>query len=208
MNINVKTITEVLVEFIVIFVIFTISVYPYVFTRVAVSSLGRFIAIMFIVIITTYNTSYGLIACILVIIFYRTTYIEGFEEELTDEQKPILSLVGKISVIPDISDNSLNINFKEFKKKKTEGFIEYRPLSGTSGGGSDNSGFRNKHCSAEGDLEYKDFKVNREMAQHIFTDVKYTNNDNCNLCDPNCSYTVASKTLDMKLKTEEMLTRI
>lgn len=61
--------------------------------------------------------------------------------------------------------------------------------------------FRKQNCDA-GVLKYKDLQVNDgEMAEHLFTGIKF-NNGSCNPCSKSCSFSV----IESKMEAEDKLT--
>lgn len=51
--------------------------------------------------------------------------------------------------------------------------------------------FKEKHCSAHGELVYKDLAVKRDMTDVVFPQIKFENERNiCNVCDKNCEYKI------------------
>lgn len=52
-----------------------------------------------------------------------------------------------------------------------------------------------------GVLMYKDFPVKSEMADHVYSEIKFNGEDKCNPCDRTCDYNI----VEAKLETERKL---
>ena len=52
-----------------------------------------------------------------------------------------------------------------------------------------------------GVLMYKDFPVKSEMADHVYSEIKFNGRDKCNPCDRTCDYNI----VEAKLETERKL---
>ena len=48
---------------------------------------------------------------------------------------------------------------------------------------------------------YKDFPVKSEMADHVYSEIKYNGKNKCNPCDRTCDYNI----IEAKLETEKKL---
>jgi len=69
---------------------------------------------------------------------------------------------------------------------------------------SDVTTFQNQNCKHD-KLMYKEFPVKREMAQHMFPEIQYKNDDICNLCDPNCEFAVNKINIEQKIVRESFV---
>jgi len=55
--------------------------------------------------------------------------------------------------------------------------------------------FMQAHCT-DGKLKYKTSVVNKEMAEHVFPEIKYNHPEHrCHPCDPACEYTIMEEKL-------------
>jgi hypothetical protein len=141
---------------------------------------------------------------------------------------PVKKLAQQFKTGQDQEDNITTIDLKNDSKYNTEGDYVLEPkenlqktllissdvLSSINNGeltepfsenpytpNAENTGvFQNQYC-ANGKLMYKDFPVKKEMAQHMFKEVEFKNDNICNLCDPNCEFAVN------KINTEQKIIR-
>jgi hypothetical protein len=178
---------SIIMQFIPIFLILFYSVYRYTFIKISHSLLGKLFAIMLILYYTRIDFVYGTVFCILTILYYQLTEREGFEsisEKKTEKENN--KHVTSTPVIPLENFELINkdepsvINIEMFNAAKDE-FIKEKCKNGV--------------------LMYKDFPVKSEMADHVYSEIKYNTNTRCNPCDRTCDYNI----IEAKLKTESML---
>jgi hypothetical protein len=138
---------------------------------------------------------FGVICCIVVICYYQQTDVEGMqdeekkeeekkeEEKKEEEKKP--DEVEDGTNLPPIDDTSREegfsiLNINDYNKAKDE-FIREKCKNGV--------------------LMYKDFPVKSEMADHVYSEIKFNGRDKCNPCDRTCDYNI----VEAKLETERKL---
>jgi hypothetical protein len=172
--------TAILSEYIPVILILVFVLYPKYMATFLKSYLGRFVAVLFIVLYAYYDFLYGLILCLLFIVF----------EEVDWEHESMTPMVDADTT----PENEL--------KKPIETFIDlatstFEPMT-TNNSGTD---FRQTYCKST-ELYYKGIPVSQEMAQHVFPEITYEG-EICNLCDPNCKYSVVLN----KIKTEDNIVK-
>ena len=185
----------ILMQFIPILLILIYSSHRYTFSNLSHSVLGKFFAVMLILYYTRMHFIYGTIACFVVIIYYMLTEVEGFSEETPSSLEKASSASapsGAKAEAPantDLDDKLLVdkpkttsiITIDEFNKAKDE-FIKEKCKNGV--------------------LMYKDLPVKTEMADHIYSEIKFNKSVKCNPCDRTCDYNI----VEAKMKTQEALT--
>lgn len=182
----------ILMQFIPILLILIYSSHRYTFSNLSHSVLGKFFAVMLILYYTRMHFLYGTIACFVVIIYYMLTEVEGFSEETPSslEKAPATEAPATAPEAPAPDDKLLVadkpettsiITIDEFNKAKDE-FIKEKCKNGV--------------------LMYKDLPVKSEMADHIYSEIKFNKSVKCNPCDRTCDYNI----VEAKLKTQEALT--
>ena len=186
---------SVVMQFIPIVLILAYASFRYEFTRVSHSILGKLFAVMLIFYYTRMDFVYGTICCILVIWYYQQTEIEGFKEEKEKKKDEVIDDGTNLPPPPadtspvDISsaDTSLEgfetpivITIDQFNVAKDE-FIKEKCKNGV--------------------LMYKDFPVKSEMADHVYSEIKFNGKTKCNPCDRTCDYNI----IEAKLATEHKL---
>jgi hypothetical protein len=190
----------ILVEFIPIILIFLLVSYTPHFIHISNSILGRVMAISIILFYTYIDTTYGLLACAMTILFYQSDivenmlnqydYIENFEAKLEFEQsknitpkevnptnKPALSYISQYED-PKIHTNSTSESAK--------------------------SEFRKIHCD-KGHLVNKGQVVRADMTEHVFPETEFQY-EKCNICDPTCNFSIIEKQLNT-LMTEGFVSK-
>ena len=174
---------SVVMQFITIVLILAYASFRYDFIKVSHSILGKLFAVMLILYYTRMDFLYGIICCVIVIWYYQQTEIEGFEEKKEKE------LIEDGTNLPPIeeADTSLEgfetpiiITIDQFNTVKDE-FIKEKCKNGV--------------------LMYKDFPVKSEMADHVYSEIKYNGKTKCNPCDRTCDYNI----IEAKLATEQKL---
>lgn len=175
----------ILMQFIPILLILIYSSHRYTFSSLSHSVLGKFFAVMLILYYTRMHFLYGTIACFVVIIYYMLTEVEGFSEETPSslEKAPATEAPAPDDklLVADKPETTSIITIDEFNKAKDE-FIKEKCKNGV--------------------LMYKDLPVKSEMADHIYSEIKFNKSVKCNPCDRTCDYNI----VEAKLKTQEALT--
>jgi len=177
----------ILMQFIPILLILIYSSHRYTFSNLSHSLLGKFFAVMLILYYTRMHFIYGTVACFVVIIYYMLTEVEGFSEETPSSLEKTSSAeatadatADKLLVVDKPKTTSI-ITIDEFNKAKDE-FIKEKCKNGV--------------------LMYKDLPVKTEMADHVYSEIKFNKNVKCNPCDRTCDYNI----VEAKMKTQEALT--
>jgi len=202
---------SVVMQFIPILLILAYATYRHEFTKLSHSVLGKLFAVMLILYYTRMDIVYGTICCIIVIWYYQRTEIEGMEGVSEDIGQGLDKGFGQ--GITEDSDKK-----EEKDKENTEEPME----DGTNLLESDNlEGFETfekpivitidqfnvakdefiKEKCKNGVLMYKDFPVKSEMADHVYSEIKYNGKNKCNPCDRTCDYNI----IEAKLATEKKL---
>jgi hypothetical protein len=177
---------SVVMQFIPIVLILLYASFRYEFTKVSHSILGKLFAVMLILYYTRMDFIYGTVCCILVILYYQKTEIEGFDmAEKKKEEKQQDEPMDDGTNLPEIESTSLEgfgpiITVDQFNAVKDE-FIKEKCKNGV--------------------LMYKDFPVKSEMAEHVYSEIKFNEKTKCNPCDRTCNYNI----IEAKLETEKKL---
>ena len=75
---------HLLFEFITIFFIIIIVLFNKDVTKVSYTILGKLIAVLLIIFYTIYDTTYGLLICGIVIVYYQCSFFEGMHAEIKE----------------------------------------------------------------------------------------------------------------------------
>ena len=197
---------SVVMQFIPIVLILAYASFRYEFTRVSHSILGKLFAVMLIFYYTRMDFVYGTICCILVIWYYQQTEIEGFKEEKDDKKKdeviddgtnlPPTSVDTSSVDISSVDTSSVDISSAD---TSLEGFETPIVITIDQFNVAKDEFIKEK-CK-NGVLMYKDFPVKSEMADHVYSEIKFNGKTKCNPCDRTCNYNI----IEAKLATEQKL---
>jgi hypothetical protein len=185
---------SVVMQFIPIFLILAYSTYRHEFTKLSHSILGKLFAVMLILYYTRMDFVYGTVCCAVVIWYYQQTEMEGFElkEKKEDKEKK-----------DDFVDDGTNLPMEEEstlleESPSLEGFETSVITIDQFNTAKDE--FIKEKCK-NGILMYKDFPVKSEMADHVYSEIKYNGKNKCNPCDRTCDYNI----IEAKIETEKKL---
>lgn len=178
---------SVVMQFIPIMLILGYTTYRHEFVKLSYSILGKLFAVMLIFYYTRIDFIYGTICCILVILYYQQTEIEGFSVEETKEKE-------KKEKPEEVMDDGTNLPLEE-------GFETFEPpIITIDQFNAAKDEFIKEKCK-NGVLMYKDFPVKSEMADHVYSEIQFDGKSKCNPCDRTCDYNI----IEAKLETEAKL---
>ena len=179
---------SVVMQFIPIFLILFYATYRYDFIKLSYSILGKLFAVMLIFYYTRMDFIYGTICCIIVILYYQQTEMEGFgmKEKKTEKEKE----EEKEDIVEDGTNVSLEEGFETFEP----------PIISIDQFNAAKDEFIKEKCK-NGVLMYKDFPVKSEMADHVYSEIKFNEKSKCNPCDRTCDYNI----IEAKQATEKKL---
>lgn len=196
---------KVLINFIPIITIFLLVTYTDEMAKWSHTILGKLFAVFLIIFYTIIDNVLGLFICALVVFYYQSDYIEGFNEDFNE---------GFNEGFNEEFNEDLNEGFneelneelnEESQEKNTESFVinedfscinknkialvDAYPNSPTEHIIHDPkvNRFRQDHCS-KGHLMHKGQIVKPEMAEHVFPQIKQGSFHKCNICDPVCDF--------------------
>ena len=181
---------SVVMQFIPIMLILGYTTYRHEFVKLSYSILGKLFAVMLIFYYTRIDFIYGTICCILVILYYQQTEIEGFSMEETNEKDKKKEEDKKEEVTDDGTNLPLEEGFETFEP----------PIITIDQFNAAKDEFIKEKCK-NGVLMYKDFPVKSEMADHVYSEIQFDGKSKCNPCDRTCDYNI----IESKLETEKKL---
>lgn len=172
----------VIMQFVPIVLLLVYLVYPYKFHIASNSVLGKLCAIMIIMYYTKMDFIYGTISCFIVILYYQLLVVEENFEPLpkAEDNKSSVNTEDKTKDSSMLRSDPEIISIEQFHAAKDE-FIKEKCKNGV--------------------LMYKDLPVKSEMADHIYSEIKFNTKRKCNPCDRTCDYNI----VEAKLKTEQEL---
>lgn len=143
------------------------------------SILGKMLIVILIIFYTSINKIYGILVCLLVILFYQMDSTRWISEDFVDT-----SLMCK-------EDNSCGCGCSEQKtncKKHNTKYLTVIDLENNLNN-QRKTDFQKRHCSIDGILKYKDIPVKKDMSAIVFPEIFYGDGI-CNPCDKNCEFKV------------------
>lgn len=174
---------SVVMQFIPIFLILAYVTHQYEFTMLSHSILGKLFAVVLILYYTRMDFVYGTVCCAVVIWYYQQTEMEGFELEKKKKDD-------------FVADDGTNLPTLE-ESPSFEGFETSILTIDQFNTAKDE--FIKEKCK-NGVLMYKDFPVKSEMADHVYSEIKYNGKNKCNPCDRTCDYNIVEAKLDTENK--------
>ena len=182
-------------QFIPAFLILIYLTNRHTFRNLSHSILGKLFAVMLILYYTRMHFLFGTLSCFVVIIYYmltedveegfRSDVLEGFRSEAKAEAKQNEAKATPVEsdqlILDKPKDVTAIITIDQFNDAKEE-FIREKCKNGV--------------------LMYKDLPVKTEMADHVYSEIKFNKSKKCNPCDRTCDYNI----VEAKLKTQEALT--
>lgn len=194
--------TLFIAEVIPVFLIIMFILYTKSMVQLSYSSLGKLVAVSLIVGYTIFDPLYGLVMCMMVILYYQLDYVENMESINHDG-----GLWGSMgSNLYKVKQNSLNdILLNEDGRFMGDDMLDPTTnVIGESTEGmttndtmpdSDNSVlFKQKYCRTN-QLYYKEYPVKPDMAQHIFPDLVFKY-EPCNPCSKTCEVSFTKSKID------------
>jgi len=178
-----------IMQFIPMVLILLMASFPFAFSQVSHSSVGKLFAVMLVLYYTRMNYKYGLASAIVFLIYYQMTeYAEGFEEK--KEKKP-----------DTVEDDGTNLPSAEEVPSFEEAFETKEPSIISIDMFNDAKDEFIKEKCKNGVLMYKMMPVKNDMADHVYSEIKFNSDEKCNPCDRTCDYNI----IEAKLKTQESL---
>lgn len=196
-------------QFIPIILVLLYATKQYAFSQISHSTVGKLFAVALVLYYTRMNKLYGLIAAIIVILYYQMTeYVENFDNNVVeekDEKKEKQAVEDDGTNLPEPEPESVEESFTSGISGASEA------TSGTSGSKKPSiitidhfndarDEFVKDKCK-NGVLMYKMMPVRDEMADHVYSEIQFINDRKCNPCSATCDYNI----VEAKMKTEESL---
>ena len=199
---------SVVMQFIPILLILAYATYRHEFTKISHSVLGKLFAVMLILYYTRMDVVYGTVCCIIAIWYYQRTEIEGLEGVSEDISQGLDKGIAENSDKKEDKENTeepmedgTNLPALE-ESSNLEGFETFeKPIVITIDQFNVAKDEFIKEKCKNGVLMYKDFPVKSEMADHVYSEIKYNGKNKCNPCDRTCDYNI----IEAKLATENKL---
>lgn len=184
-----------IMQFIPMVLVLLMASFPQQFSQVSHSLVGKVFAVCLVLYYTRIYYVFGLVAVIFFILYYQE-----FEEPFVPENKN-----KKEPETTEIEDDGTNLPPLEESDTDNlnEGFSEYTKDTGVITIDQFNDAkdaFIKEKCK-NGVLMYKMMPVRNEMADHVYSEIKFIDDNKCNPCDSTCDYNI----IEAKLKTQESL---
>jgi hypothetical protein len=184
----------IIMQFVPIALILVYFSYPSTFKQVSRGILGKLFAAMLVLYFTRQHFVFGTLACLMVIAYYNfLDDVETFDETKEEDKEEV-----EVEDKEDKED-------KEVEEEEPFTLLQDDAKPAPSIITIDNFNtvrdeFIKEKCK-NGVLMYKDFPVKSEMADHVYSEIKFNSKTKCNPCDRTCDYNI----VEAKLKTQESL---
>ena len=173
---------QVLLQFIPIFLLFLIVSYTEKMVEWSNTSLGKLVVIMIILFYASIDKLYGVLVCLLFILFYQSDTVENMlnkQEYKFEGFEPVEDRPTKHEAIKPIESVSYTAQYEMPKISSEVAKKE----------------FRKKYCE-KGHLVNKGQKIKNDMAEHVHPEIEFPN-EKCNICDSTCEYSIVEKQIDI-----------
>jgi hypothetical protein len=205
-------------QFIPIILIFLFMTYFKGLVKYSNTILGKLLAVCIIIYYTSLDKILGVFICLLCVFFYQSDIVENmlnmdedsfsFNNNYVTDNEITENNIGEHHEQIDFDDLMFLSNDDKKKnviKEKMTNYVEYNSddfnkdilLNNEKLQGD----FRDKNCS-NGELMNKDIKINYEMTEHVFPEIKFKRGF-CNPCLNDCEFSI----IEEKLNTENKLVR-
>ena len=138
------------------------------------TGLGKIVIIMIILFYASIDKLYGILVCLLFILFYQSDTVENMLNN-TNEFERKNDIEG---FEPDTLTNATI---------KTTSYVDQYELPKITSETIKNE-FRQQHCE-KGHLVNKGQKIKIDMTQHVYPEVSF-NDHKCNICDSKCDFNI------------------
>jgi hypothetical protein len=164
--------------------------------------LGKLIAVFIIIFYTCVDKILGIFVCAIIIFYYQTDIVENMlnmdiETIDTNDDNNNNNNVEMDDFVDDYMYLSNDDNKKKEKMTNYSSVYEDKPML-LKNENLEND-FRKNQC-VNGELKNKGIKVNYEMAEHVFPEIKFRRGV-CNPCSNSCDFSI----IESKINTEQSL---
>lgn len=143
------------------------------------TSLGKLIIISIVLFYASIDKLYGILVCLLFILFYQSDTVENMLNKYNVEPfEPINDSQLQHNVIKPLEMSSYTCQYE--LPKITTDIVKKE--------------FREKHCE-KGHLVNKGQKVRIDMAEHVYPELVL--DEKCNICDTNCDFHLIEKQINI-----------
>lgn len=148
------------------------------------TSLGKIVVIIIILFYTCIDKLYGILVCLLFILFYQSDIVENMLNKKNESE-------GFESNV----DTTLTNTF--IKPLESTSYIDQYDLPKINIETVKNE-FRQQYCG-KGHLVNKGQKIKIDMAEHVYPEVSF-DDKKCNICDSKCEFSIIKKQIDIREK--------
>jgi hypothetical protein len=198
---------QLILNFLPIILIFLLVSYTDIFAQISTTILGKLVAILLIIFYIKQDKMLGLFVCLLVILFYQSDFVNSFDwlnksvQPIVQNSKLSPKVIDPIfENMETLADNGLGLDNAYPLSVHKEGSQKVNINANMEGKKSE---FRKTYCK-KGHLIHKGQNISNENAEHIFPEIKHSNEHHkCNLCDNTCDFSFVNNKID----TEEILVK-
>ena len=186
-------------QFIPAFLILIYLTHRHTFRNLSHSILGKLFAVMLILYYTRMHFLFGTLSCFVVIIYYMLT--EDVEEGFRSDVLEGVRSEAKADAKAEAKQNEAKARPVESDQLILEKPRDVTAIITIDQFNDAKEEFIREKCK-NGVLMYKDLPVKTEMADHVYSEIKFNQTKKCNPCDRTCDYNI----VEAKLKTQQALT--
>ena len=144
------------------------------------SIMGKLFFILFIVFYSTIDHLYGLLICLLLVLYYQEVST-GSAEEGFDTHSPKYQYKSEV-----YRPNMVNVGATPIL---SEDYVDPSELVSLT---EDQTDFQEKYCHL-GKLQYKGYDISKENAEYIFPELQFSDSGACDPCDIFCKYSIQER---------------
>jgi len=145
------------------------------------SILGKTLVVILIIFYTSINKIYGILVCLLAILFYQMDSTQWMMDGFVDTSS--LCRQGNFCECNGCSEKATTC------KKHDTNYLTIIDLEDNINTRRKDE-FKKRNCSIDGVLTYKNIPVKKDMSAIVYPEIVYGNTGMCNPCDNNCEYEV------------------
>lgn len=172
---------QVIIEFIPIILFFLLLTYTEKMVQLSTTGLGKIFVILIILFYASIDKLYGILVCLLFILFYQSDIFNNILNKCNKEQEgfePILDNIITHNSVKQLEPISYSDQY-ELPKVNTESAKE----------------FRQQHCE-KGHLVNKGQKIKIDIADHVYPEISF-HDEKCNICDSKCGFNIVEKQINI-----------
>jgi hypothetical protein len=161
--------------------------FPRAFVKVSKHPLGKMIAVVIICMYTYHDMTYGLFACLVIILFYHQQMESFLSQSTTDYERHLPKSSSKENSVHFDENN----NVLDYTKVDEAYPVKNPPIKRVSEGL-----FRKEKCGVNSKVQHKNQDLKNHLVTHVHPELNFRDGGECNPCDPTCHFTMIENKLN------------